>query len=68
MGILLSDRSPKTHALCPVSKISYIGLGGVENGQMVEVGWVWVLHMHYAQSSKVVNVHVSQGPAQGMHA
>ena len=40
---------------------TYVGLGGVENGHMVGVGWVWVLHTHYAQSSKIVNFHVSYG-------
>ena len=38
---------------------TYVGLGGVENGYMVGVGWVWVLHKHYAQSSKIVDFHVS---------
>ena len=38
---------------------TYVGLAGVENGHMVGVGWVWVLHTHYAQSSKMVNVHAS---------
>ena len=27
-----------------------VGLGEVENGPMVGVGWLWVLQMHYAQS------------------
>ena len=26
----------------------YVGLGGVENGHMVGVGWVWVLHTPYS--------------------
>ena len=34
---------------------TYVGLGGVENGNMVGVGWVWVLHTYYTQSSKIVN-------------
>ena len=38
---------------------TYAGLGGVENGHMVGVGWVWVLDTHYAQPSKIVNCHVS---------
>ena len=37
-----------------------VGLDGVEKGHMVGLG-VWVLHMHYAQSSKIVNFHVSLG-------
>ena len=38
---------------------TYVGLGGVENGHMVGVGWVWVLATHYAQSYKIVNFHFS---------
>ena len=35
----------------------YVGLGEVENGHMVSVGWVWVLQRHYVQSFKIVNFH-----------
>ena len=41
---------------------TYVGWCGVENGCIMGVGWVWVLHPHYAQSYKIVNF---QGPAQG---
>ena len=44
---------------------TYAGFGGVENGHMVGVDWVWVLHTYYAQSSKIVNFYVSYGPSHG---
>ena len=31
-----------------------LGLGGVENGHMVVVGWLWVLNTHYAQFHRVL--------------
>ena len=36
---------------------TYVGMGRVENGHMVGVGWV--LHTDYAQSYKIVNFYVS---------
>ena len=43
---------------------TYVCSSVVENGHLVGVGLVWVLHRHYVQSSKIMNFqyfHVSLG-------